>query len=96
MKNNLLTLISLFVFLSIILFGAVITLGQIQHANLGDCATNSTGGLENCSLSTAQYNQQTASASTSSYMFNTLQLILLLLVVAIFVSAGYLLIRAGK
>ncbi len=96
MKNNLLTLIVLFAFISIIIYTAIISLGQIQNANLGTCALNSTGSLVNCSLSNAQYTQQTTSATTSTYYFNTLQLVLWLLILGIFSSAGYLLLKTNK
>lgn len=94
--NNVVTAITLFVFISIIIYGGIITLGQIQHANIGNCAYNSTGSLVNCSLSDAQYTQQTASASTSSYMFVSLQTILWLLVLGIFVAVGYMLMKTNK
>lgn len=94
--KEVIALVLLFVVVGVAVYAGLGALQTIDYVNTNGCSYNSTGYLENCSLSNAQYDQFNKTTTSFSYMFTTLGVIQWIGIALIFIAALGLFIKYVK
>jgi hypothetical protein len=94
--KEVIALILLFVVVGVAIYSGLGALQTIDYVNTNGCAYNSTGYLENCSLSNAQYDQFNKTTTSFAYMFQTLGVIQWIGIALILIAALLLFVKYVK